>query len=167
MWQKNIFAALVLVPLAALGETRYEEAQVVDVEPIIATVERIEPKERCWQETVREARRPDDGTAPLFGALIGGAIGNAVGHKKRNKQVGAVIGAVLGANIAHGVVRETADRSGRVLRQEVCETVDRVTHVERVTGYMVTYRHRGNIHRARMDKRPGDTIRVRIDVTPA
>ena len=44
---------------------------------------------------------------------------------------------------------------------------ERTQRVERVTGYMVTYRHRGDIHRARMSKRPGDTIRVRIDVTPA
>ena len=167
MWRKNTLAALLLAPLAALGEARYEEAQVVDVEPIIETVERIEPEERCWKETVRVARRAEDGTAPLFGALIGGALGNAVGHKKRNKQVGAVIGAVLGANIAQGIAQEARGGSGRVVRQEVCETVERIKHVERVTGYMVTYRHRGDIYRARMDQRPGDTIRVRLNVTPA
>lgn len=167
MWQKSILAALVLAPFAALGEPRYEEAEVVDVEPIIETVQRIEPKERCWTENVRHAPRRESATAPLFGALIGGAIGNAVGHKKRNKQVGAVVGALLGGNIAYAIAQDAPRRRGRLVRQEVCETVEETKRVERVTGYMVTYRHRGDIHRARMSKRPGDTIRVRIDVTPA
>lgn len=166
MWQRSILAALVFAPIAALGEPRYEEAQVVDVEPIIEIVQRIEPKERCWAEKVRHAPRAESGTAPLFGALIGGAIGNAVGHKKRNKQVGAVLGALVGANIAQGIA-DASPRRGRLVRQEVCETVERTKRVERVAGYMVTYRHRGDIHRARMSKRPGETIRVRIDVTPA
>ena len=166
MWQRSILAAFALAAFVAAGEPRYEQAQVVDVEPIIETVQRIEPKERCWTEKVRRAPRADRGTAPLFGALIGGAIGNALGHKKRNKQVGAVVGALVGANIAQGIA-DSSPRRGRLVRQEVCETVERTQRVERVTGYMVTYRHRGDIHRARMSKRPGDTIRVRIDVTPA
>lgn len=166
MWQRSILAAFALAAFVAVGEPRYEQAQVVDVEPIIETVQRIEPKERCWTEKVRLAPRAERGTAPLFGALIGGAIGNAMGHKKRNKQVGAVVGALVGANIAQGIA-DSSPRRGRLVRQEVCETVERTQRVERVTGYMVTYRHRGDIHRARMSKRPGDTIRVRIDVTPA
>lgn len=166
MWQRNILLALAVCPLAALGEARYEEAEVVDVEPIVEAVRRIEPARRCWIETVRAAPRAESTTAPLFGALIGGAVGNAVGHKKRNKQVGAVIGALLGGHIAYDIARDAANRPGRTARQEVCETTEKVERVERVVGYMVTYRHQGDIHRARMSKRPGDTIRVRVSVAP-
>ena len=167
MWQRNIMVAVALAPAAALGEARYEEAEVVDVEPIVEIVERVEPREQCRTETVRvAAARAESHTAPLFGALIGGALGNAVGHKKRNKQVGAVIGALVGGAIAADVAQASSRRS-RLVRQEVCEVEERVKRVERVAGYMVTYRHRGDIHRARMDKRPGEKIRVRVRVEPA
>ena len=168
MWQRSIFLPATLAALAApaaLGEAHYEEAEVVDVEPIVEVVQRIEPKERCWTETVRVAAHSESYTKPLIGALIGGALGNAVGNKKRNKQVGAVIGAVLGANIAADIAQAPSRRT-RAARQEVCEVEERVERIERVTGYMVTYRHRGEIHRARMDKRPGDRIRVRVRVEP-
>lgn len=168
MPHRNILLALAVWPLAALGDARYEEADVVDVEPIVETVQRIEPAERCWTEAVPAAPRVESATAPLIGALIGGAVGNAVGHKKRNKQVGAVIGALLGGSIAHDIAaQEAARRPARSARREVCATTERVERVERVVGYMVTYRHRGDIHRARMSTRPGETIRVRVHVSPA
>lgn len=166
MWQRNILVALALAPPAALGQAHYEEAEVVDVEPIVEIVERIEPQERCRTENVRVAARAESHTAPLVGALIGGALGNAVGHKKRNKQVGAVIGALVGATVATDIA-QAPSRRARMVRREVCEEEERVERVERVTGYMVTYRHRGDIHRARMDKRPGAKIRVRVRVEPA
>lgn len=170
MWKRTILTALALAPVAALADVQYDEAPVIDVEPIVERIERVEPKERCWFERVRVQDAAPNTTAPLVGALIGGAIGNAVGHKKRNKQVGAVVGAVLGGSIGHDIGRRKAQArrsSVRVARQEVCEIVEETKYRERVTGYLVTYRYGGETHRARMATHPGDRIRVRVRVTPA
>lgn len=169
---RNTAAALLVVfTVGAFADVRYDEAEVVDVEPIVRQVETVEPKEHCWFETVQRRHRGEDSvTAPLLGAIIGGAVGNAVGHKKRNKQVGAVVGAMLGGSLARDISRANRDyqgASGRQVRREVCEVVEQRTTEERVTGYMVTYRYQGETHRARMERRPGERIRVRVKVAPA
>ena len=167
MRKYNILLALAVAP-AAFADVNYDEATVVDVEPIRERVEVIEPREQCWFETHhRRHRRAASPTAPLVGALIGGAVGNALGHKKRNKQVGAVAGALVGASIAHDISREARSTPVRSVRREVCEVVEKTTYRERVTGYMVTYRYRGQTHRARMDQHPGASIRIRVAVRPA
>ena len=169
--KKSLLLVLAATPLVALAEARYDEAEVIDVEPVIETVEYIEPEEQCRFEAVRTVSpQRDSYTRPLIGALIGGAIGNAMGTKKRNKKVGAVIGALVGGSIATDIAynpRPQTRRGGQTLRREVCEVVDHVKRQRRVTGYMVTYRYQGETHRARMDERPGATIRVRVRVSPA
>lgn len=160
-------AALAVSTVGAFADVSYDEAEVVDVEPIVEQVEIVEPKERCWFETVQRRQRGERSiTAPLLGAIIGGAVGNAVGHKKRNKQVGAVVGAVLGGSLARDLSRD-AHAPVRRVRREVCDVVERRKIQERVTGYMVTYRYQGETHRARMEQRPGERIRVRVRVAPA
>ena len=95
MWRAALFA-LVCAPLAAFADAAYDEAEVVDVEPIVAAADRVEPEPRCWSEAVDRPAPAESAAKPLLGALVGGAIGNALGHNKRNKQVGAVVGALLG-----------------------------------------------------------------------
>ena len=167
MWRRTVlFFALALTP-TAFADTQYAEVKVMDVEPIFERIEHIEPKKRCWFET-RAYRTERNSSTPLVGALIGGAIGNALGHNKRNKQVGAVVGAVLGGSIAHDISRREARAAPtHRVRQEVCEVIDETTYRERVAGYLVTYRYGGETHRSRMDRKPGETIRVRIRVSPA
>ena len=162
--RRAILVALACAPLAAIAAPGYDEAEVVDVEPIIETVARIEPKRRCWSEAVARPSRGESSAKPLLGAIIGGAVGNALGHNKRNKQVGAVVGALLGGAIATDAARRTRAPAGE---RQVCDTVEHIKRVERTAGYMVTYRYRGETYRARMDERPGPTIRVRVSVSPA
>ena len=164
MWKRTVLLVALGFAMPALADVQYAEAQVVDIEPIVERIERATPQEQCWFET-RAHRVRHGATTPLLGALIGGAIGNAVGHKKRNKQVGAVVGAVLGGSIAADLRRE--DAPVRRVRRQVCEVVDKTTLREHVVGYWVTYRYGGETHRARMHRKPGETIRVRINVSPA
>ncbi len=161
--------ALALFTVTAVADPRYQEAQVIDVEPIIETVESVEPGRRCWFERPGVGELAPSASAPLLGALIGGAIGNAVGHNKRNKQVGAIVGAVLGGSIGHDIARQEASRSAAAprVRRQVCGVVEVTRHRDRVAGYLVTYRYAGETYRARMDQRPGERIRVRVRVTPA
>lgn len=168
--QAVIVAAAVAVGTPALAGTAYDEAEVVDVEPVHELVRHITPREECRLERVPARIKHRSGTAPIVGAVIGGAIGNAVGHNKRNKQVGAVVGAVLGGSIAADIAREH-DRHhgyrGRAWeRREICRVVEDITHEEEVVGYDVTYRYGGRTHTARMSRDPGDTVRVRVRVAP-
>lgn len=164
--------AAIAAATAAQADVRYIEVPVEHVEPIVERVRHVEPEERCWFEEVehRHAVRHRAAAVPVVGAILGGALGHAMGHKKRNKQVGAVVGAVLGGAIAHDAVhdaRRHAPRRTRVARQEVCDVVNRVKREERVTGYMATYRYAGKTYRSRVTRHPGDSIRVRVQITPA
>ena len=168
--QAVVIAAVVAVGTPVLAGTAYDEAQVIDVEPVHELVRHITPREECRLERVRARTRHRSGTAPIVGAVIGGAIGNAVGHNKRNKQVGAIVGAVLGGSIAADIYREHNryhERPGRAWeRREVCRVVDDISLEEEVVGYDVTYRYGGRTHTARMDRDPGDSVRVRVRVAP-
>ena len=155
-----------LAATTAFADVQYDQAPVVDVENIVERVKIKEPKERCWFEQARVRVEESNTRAPLLGAVIGGAIGNAVGHNKRNKQVGAVVGAVLGGSIAHDLSRRNTHRNPvRRVRQEVCEVVETTKYRERISGYLVTYRYGGRLHRSRMATRPGETVSVRIQVS--
>lgn len=158
-------AAAVLTAAPALAGTAYDEAEVIDVEPVYQTVRHVTPHEECRMRRVPV--RTDSATAPIVGAVVGGAIGNAVGHNKRNKQVGAVVGAVLGGAIASDMVREQRRYGGGWRRQEICREVNEISFEEELAGYDVTYRYAGRVHTARMSRDPGETLRVRVRVNPA
>ena len=171
--KKTIAFALAVASTVAWADIVYHEVPVLDVEPIKTAVRVVEPEQQCWHEDVRQRPHVEgrSATAPLVGAVVGGMIGNAVGHNKRNKQVGAVVGALLGGSVGADIARRNHHDRGvhqvRTVRQEVCETVNRTRTEERVTGYLVTYRYAGETHRSRMTHRPGETIRIRVRVTPA
>lgn len=165
-----IAAAAVAIGTPVLAGTAYDEAEVLDVEPVHELVRHITPREECRLERVRARTQHRSATAPIVGAVIGGAIGNAVGHNKRNKQVGAVVGAVLGGSIAADMAREHDRHHGRRVRawerREICRVVEDISLEEEVVGYDVTYRYGGRTHTARMSRDPGDSVRVRVRVAP-
>lgn len=165
-----IAAAAMGVAVPALAGTAYDEAEVLDAEPIHELVRHVTPREECRLERVPVRHERRSATAPIVGAVIGGAIGNAVGHDKRNKQVGAVVGAVLGGSIAADIAREHDRHHGRWARgserRKICREVEDVSLEREVVGYDVTYRYGGRTHTARMSRDPGDTVRVRVRVSP-
>ena len=165
--QAVVVAAAVAIGTSALAGTAYDEAEVLDAEPVHELVRHITPREECRLERVPARVAHRSGTAPIVGAVIGGAIGNAVGHNKRNKQVGAIVGAVLGGSIGADIAREHDRHRGRAWeRREICRVVEDITHEEEIVGYNVTYRYGGRTHTARMSRDPGDSVRVRVRVAP-
>lgn len=168
----------------ARDNVSYDYATVIDAQPIIRVVKISTPREECWEETVvyRDYRDHDDyrydgrgrdhGLGTVLGGVVGGAIGNAVGSEKRNKQVGAVVGAVVGATLGNAIAksqRPSAPRhasSPRYGTEEVCEVVNDYHEEERVIGYNVRYRYNDATYTTRMDADPGDTIKVRLAVSP-
>lgn len=160
--------ALVVRP--AVASTSYEEADVISSTPIYHVVERTAPRQECWEEEVArtERRRDDSATPEILGAVIGGALGNAAGHHKRNRQVGAVVGAVLGSSIAHDISNANRRNDEVVYMDTVerCRTVNTTTQEEKLVGYDVRYSYNGSEQTVRMDRDPGATVRVRVNVEP-
>lgn len=166
------------------GNTRHTDyARVVSSEPIYRTVENRVPVENCWTEQVREEvpvyqkasyTKPKSATGVILGSVIGGAIGNAVGAGDENKKVGTVVGAILGASIGRDVSRKNRRGStDQYSHTEVnyrdvqrCEVTERV-EMERVPiGYNVTYRYQGQHYTTRMDRNPGNKLKVAVHIQP-
>lgn len=168
--------------LADRGNISYDYATVIESQPIIRIVKVSAPREECWEETVAyrdggyhdDYRRRDHGLGTVLGGVVGGAIGNAVGHSKKNKQVGAVVGAVVGATIGNAMTQTArAERRHRdnyrvtsYGTEEVCEIVHDYHEEERIIGYDVRYRYNDETYATRMDEDPGDTIKVRLALSP-
>ena len=156
-------------------EGGYDYAKVVDVQPLTRRVRVSSPQRECWDETRYDDRdygppRARNSAGPtLLGAVIGAAIGNQIGsgHGRHVATAGgAVIGAAIGHNTAmrHGGYTSPPPREYTVQR---CATNYHDEYQERVDGYRVTYVYHGRRQVTEMPNRPGDRIRVRVDVSPA
>lgn len=152
------------------GKQRTAKAKVTRVDPIYQTVSRDIPERSCWTETHYEHR--DSGyqsyTPAILGTVIGGAIGNAVGHSNTNKKVGTVVGGVLGATVGRDLGNRNRDHNytSRPVNQEVCEVNYRTEYEDRIVGYDVTYRYRGETYHTRTHQHPGKHIEVAVNVRP-
>jgi uncharacterized protein YcfJ len=153
---------------------RYDYARVVDVQPLMTRVRVSTPQRECWDETRVEPPRYEPGPRSVAGGtLLGAAIGAVIGHQigsGRGNDAATVGGAIIGAGIGHQQARK---RSGyvppppREYTVQRCETRYREEWQERVDGYRVTYVYHGQEQVTEMPYKPGDRIRVRVDVTPA
>ncbi|MCG8671543.1 MAG: glycine zipper 2TM domain-containing protein [Pseudomonadales bacterium] len=161
-----------LLALAQVGYSQtnvsYDYGTVLSASPITKIISYHEPRQQCWVETVeRGGHQEYSATGTILGGVIGAAIGNRVGHKKRNKQVGAVAGALLGASIGNDISRRNAPRHGGYSEQvEKCKVVNEYVEEEQVVGYKVSYRYQGETYTTRTQNHPGDTIKLKLSVTP-
>jgi uncharacterized protein YcfJ len=149
----------------------YDYAKVISAEPIIDYVTVSTPVRECWEETQYYTvdRHAHERRASTFmGAVIGGVIGHQFGSGRGNDAAtvaGSLIGAAIGNDVArdrHGYGTETVARP-----VQRCETRYREHREERIDGYRVLYRYRGQKYLTEMPYDPGDRIRVRVDVRPA
>ena len=165
----GIAFAMLIAGDAYASNVKY--ATVVDSTPIFKTVRVTIPRQECWEEEVAYSNRYDDkyrgSGGAIVGGVIGGALGHAVGHKKRNKQMGTLVGVVLGATIGNAYAsqrRHDSQTSYGALQR--CEMIEETSTEERIVGYNVRYRYSNVTYSTRTDTDPGDTIKVRVAVTP-
>lgn len=153
------------------GRAQFDYAQVISAEPIIRYVTVTTPSRECWEETQyhtvdrgREERR----AGTFLGAVIGGVIGHQFGSGRGN-DAATVAGSLIGAAIGSDAAR---DRHGYETERvaypvERCQTRYREHREERIDGYRVLYRYRGQKYMTEMPYDPGKRLRIRVDVRPA
>ena len=158
------------------GDGAYDYARVVDVQPLATRVRITTPQRACWDETRVDQRSNGAGPLPrsaaggaVLGALIGGVLGHQIGHghgRDAATAAGVVVGAAVGSQQAQ---RRAAYASAppREYTVQRCETRYQETWEERTDGYRVTYVYNGRRQVTEMPNRPGERIRVRVDVSPA
>ncbi|MEO8018584.1 MAG: glycine zipper 2TM domain-containing protein [Pseudomonadota bacterium] len=154
----------------------YEYARVVDVQPLTTRVRVTTPQRECWDESRYDERGNGNGPMPrtsaggaVLGAVIGGVLGHQIGHG-RGRDAATAAGVVVGAAVGS---RQAQRRNGyssvppREYTVQRCETRYHDEWQERTDGYRVTYMYNGRRQVTEMQNRPGDRIRVRVDVSPA
>lgn len=147
----------------------YDYARVVDVEPLMTRVRVSTPERECWDETRvddRDRARSSAGGA-LIGAVIGGVIGHQIGSG-RGRDAATAAGAVIGAGVgARQGERRADNQPQREYTVQRCDTRYSDHWEERIDGYRVTYVYNGRRQVTQLPYKPGDRIRVRVDVSPA
>jgi len=149
-------------------QQRYDYARVTNVEPIYRTVRINAPRQECWdEERTTYNQGYQSGTPTIIGGLIGGAIGNQFG-KGHGKDVATIAGALLGGSIARDQQNKNHGGGHATTRYETaCRTVNDYQTEERIEGYQVSYKYRGQIYTSRMNREPGDRVRVQVQVSLA
>jgi uncharacterized protein YcfJ len=151
----------------------YDYAKVVDVEPLTRRVRVTTPVRECWDETRIDDRGYGGPRTSAGGALLGAVIGGVIGHQigsGRGRDAATAAGAVIGAGIGH---RQAERRNAgnlppaREYTVQRCDTRYSEHWEERVDGYRVTYVYHGRRQVTELPYKPGDRIRVRVDVSPA
>lgn len=149
----------------------YDEARVVDVEPIKRIVHVSVPERECWDEKVHYPEAHVNAADAARNVFVGGIIGGIIGHQfgsGRGKDAATLAGTLIGASIAHDRAKKSlrAVQDDYVAYEQRCRIVHQQRTEERVDGYWVTYRYQGEMFRTRLPYDPGAQIRVRVRVTP-
>jgi uncharacterized protein YcfJ len=143
------------------------------VEPLTRRVRVTTPVRECWDETRIDDRGYGGPRTSAGGALLGAVIGGVIGHQigsGRGRDAATAAGAVIGAGIGH---RQAERRNAgnlppaREYTVQRCDTRYSEHWEERVDGYRVTYVYHGRRQVTELPYKPGDRIRVRVDVSPA
>ncbi len=155
---------------------RYDWGDVIRVDPIYSADFRPIRRQECWsqpvvyREPVRYRYDSRDRAPAILGAIVGGVVGSQFGSG-RGRDAATLAGAALGYSAVRDSQRYYGggyyDR-GRHVRVYEQRCAPRTSYVrdERMHGYEVTYRYRGEIYRTTTDYHPGDRIQIRIDMTP-
>lgn len=158
----------------ANDSSRYDYARVVSVTPVTRSVSYKEPYQHCWQEEVAYQvpvpNRYQSQTSTIIGGIAGAALGSSLGsnHHKSNRTIKTIAGGLLGASIGRDYEHRHHRRATRTEHriEQRCDTRYETHWEDRITGYDVRYRYRGETYRTRMDYDPGKKIRVQVQVRP-
>jgi len=103
--------------------------------------------------------------ATVIGGIAGAVLGSRIGGGD-GRYLGTAVGTIAGG-AAGRAIYEANNRRPDYRRSDVrvCEPSGYGSESERVDGYDVTYEYGGRQYHTRRDYHPGDSIRVRVDVS--
>ena len=161
-------ASTIAAPAAFAGGAFQDTAWVVARTPVYEEINT--PRRECWTEQVSyESSAPTRSYGgAIIGALAGGILGNQVGKgtgKTVATAIGAATGALVGDNLDNDGGRGERVVTSRPRVEERCRVIDQ--RERRLAGYNVVYRYQGREYTAFMPYEPGDTVRVRVQVSLA
>jgi uncharacterized protein YcfJ len=138
---------------------KQQYAEVLEVKPIKETIHT--PREECRNEQVTHTRAVKDenriaGTA--LGAVLGGVLGNQVGGGN-GKKLATVAGAAAGGYAGNKTQQHMQEGDTYTTVEQRCRTVTDTQ--QKISGYEVRYRLKGDEGTVRMDHEPGDKIPVK------
>jgi len=102
--------------------------------------------------------------ATVIGGIAGAVLGSRVGGGD-GRYLGTAVGTIAGGAAGRAIYEASNRRDYRRSDVRVCEPSGYGSESERVDGYNVTYEYAGRQYQTRRDYHPGDTIRVRVDVS--
>ena len=141
----------------------FDHARVTNVEPVYTTVRVEVPREQCYREEIRYPRNGNKAASTILGGIIGGAVGHNLGrHRSGATVAGAIIGAAVGNELGK------SHRQGYEHRryEDVCETSYGYEEEQRIDGYNVTYRYKGEYFTTYMEQHPGKRLPIKVHVSP-
>ena len=158
---------LAVANAAVAAEGFYDQAPVLEVEPVYERVRVTRPQRQCREVRVRHGKgmRSNSYTPVVAGAIVGGVIGNQFG-RGRGKDAMTVAGAVLGASVGRDF-KQRRPAGRRYVTEERCEWVDSIHEREDLVGYDVIYEYRGREFQTRTDSHPGKWMEVEVQLEPA
>ena len=173
----TLVAAIALMPNAQASHawkgrngSFTDYAQVIRTEPVIRTVQVSQPQRECWDEEIERpvsSARSNNVGATVFGGLVGAAVGHRLGRGHSSRGLATAAGTVVGAAVGNGLSKKgSAEDSYRVDTVKRCRVSHETYTEERIDGYDVTYRYRGETFTTRMPYDPGKQIRVNVSVAP-
>src|SRR6056297_180361 len=154
---------------ALAGGDHFLEVPVLDVRPEYRVERTPIEREVCWEEDryARVDRGQRSRTGTLFGAIVGGVIGNQFGSGN-GRRAATVAGAALGGSIGRDIDRQNRDPDAyRLISREQCRIERDYQETSIADGFRVTYEYAGRLYHTRTRHHPGETLRVRVAVTPS
>lgn len=141
----------------------YDYATVLESRPVMQLVDRTDYRKECKPTVIRYEKKVRDKGDRLAGAILGAAVGHALGHRSKHRTGATVAGAIIGNNIA----KSNSDKY--VVKEKVenhCQMIPVTWQEEQIVGYHVVYRYNDKTFESRLPYQPGDTLKIRVLLTP-
>jgi uncharacterized protein YcfJ len=145
------------------GGARY--GRVIDIQPVYHYYQEPVRGQSCLQYDT-SAPNYRSHTATVLGAVIGGALGHRIGDSHGDPNAAAVAGGLLGASVGWDIDRRAQYNRG--LRVDgPCRVEQREQSRRTLVEYEITYRYNGQVHTARMNRDPGEWVKLDVNIMPA
>lgn len=154
----------------------YDHGRVLKVKPVYGQVSQLSSGGQCYGQhrhnKVNRQRNGNNVLPTVTGAVVGGVVGNALGNR-RNKTVTTAAGAIIGGAIGYEVGQNRNSHRVHHNNNSYCVNTQenaarhRGNRGNRITGYLVTYRYKGEKFTTYTHEHPGRRIPLEVSVRPA